>query len=174
MCDPLTMTRTRGPGNLVARRPMTVARIDANAHDSYAAMIEQDLGGRQPSYRALDDGRPPSTLALMVRPLALFLSACLAFLIVLTLWLWQAGVFDALRIGEQPPPPTPSVSWMGARQPALQVPQSVDKVPTPEVPVAKPPEPKPEPAPAPAPTPASTDEEQGPEPAPTADEGTNA
>jgi hypothetical protein len=156
------MTRTRGPGNLVARRPLTVARIDADAHDSYAAMIENDLGGRQPSYRALDDGMPPGTVALMVRPLALFLFACTGFVIVLVLWLWQAGMFGNLRIGNPPPQPVPSVSWMGARQPTPVVPPRVAKVPTPGIPAAKPPEPKPEPAVAP--------EERSPEPAEPADE----
>jgi hypothetical protein len=166
MCDPLSMTRSRGPGNLVARRPMTVARVDADAHDSYAAMIENDLGGRQRSYRALDEGLPPSALALMVRPLALFLFACIAFLVVLTLWLWQAGAFGKLRIGERPPLPQLSASWMGARQRAPTVPPSVAKVPTPDIPATKPPEPKPEPEPTPA------GEERSPEPARAADENT--
>jgi hypothetical protein len=65
------VTRTRGPDNLVAPRPVTVARIEADAHDSHAAMIEKDLGGRQPSDLAHDEGLPPGTLAVMVRPLAL-------------------------------------------------------------------------------------------------------
>jgi hypothetical protein len=112
------MTRTRGPGNLIARRPTTAARTYADAHQTYAAMIDQDLGGRRPtSYRAIDDGRPPSTAALMVRPLALFLFACLGFVIVLLAWLWQAGVFERFR-PEARPQPVISTSWMGARQPA--------------------------------------------------------
>ncbi|MFZ4746731.1 MAG: hypothetical protein ACOYLK_07530 [Sphingomonas sp.] len=66
------MTRTRGPDNLVAPRPVTVARIEADAHDSHAAIIEKDLGGRQPSDLAHDEGLQLGTLAVMVRPLALF------------------------------------------------------------------------------------------------------
>ncbi len=144
------MTRTRGPGNLVARRPLTVARIDADAHESYAAMIEHDLGGRQSSYRAIDDGLPPSTLSLMVRPLALFLFACSALVVVALAWLYQAGLFGRLKFGERAPPPAPSVSWMGARQPTLAR-TSVARTPAAQgeldVPAAKIPEPKPEPAP---------------------------
>jgi hypothetical protein len=114
---------------------MTVARIEADAPHSYAAMIEKDLGGRQPSYLALGEGLPPSSLTVMVRPLALFLFACIALLVVLMPWLWQAGVFGKLRISERPPQPRLTVSWMGARQPAPTVPPIVAKVPTPDIPV---------------------------------------
>lgn len=111
------MARTRGPGNLVARRPTTEARVDASAHRDYAAMIEQDLGGRRASsYRAIDEGRPATAGELLLRPLSLFLFACTAFVIVLLLWLWQAGVFGALKLDTRPVPPAPSTSWMGARQ----------------------------------------------------------
>ena len=85
------MIRNRGPGNLVAHRPMAVARIDAATHDSYAAMIETDLGGQQPQ---------------------------------------------------------PLVSWRGVQQPAPLAPPGVAKVPTPDIPSAKPPEPKREREPA--------------------------
>ncbi len=114
------MARNRGPGNLVARRPITEARVDARAHDSYADMIESDLGGRRTtSYRAIDEGRPASTAELLLRPLSLFLFACTGFVIVLLLWLWQAGVFGQLRLGERPARPAPSTSWIGARQSAV-------------------------------------------------------
>ena len=127
------MARTRGPGNLVARRPTTEARTYADAHQNYAAMIEQDLGGRRTSsYHALDEGRPPSTLALLVRPLSLFLFACTAFVIVLLLWLWQAGMFGDLKLGQRPAPPAPSASWMGARQAVPVVtPNTADAPPDP-------------------------------------------
>ncbi len=124
---------------------MTVARIDADAHQEYASMIEQDLGGRQPSYRAIDDGLPPSTFSLMMRPLALFLLACTALVVVATAWLYQAGHFGKLKLGERAPAPAPSASWMGARQPAP--PRTVTQPPKPEAPAAKLPEPRPEPAP---------------------------
>jgi hypothetical protein len=131
------MTRTRGPGNLVARRTTTAAQTYADAHQNYAAMIDHDLGGRQASYRAVDEGRPPSTLALMVRPLALFLFACLGFVIVLLLWLWQVGVFERLK-PEARPVPVASVSWMGARPGApLASPDEADVTPA-TAPVAKP------------------------------------
>lgn len=80
------------------------------------------------------------------------------------LWLWQAGAFSKLRIGERPPQPRLTVSWMGARQPASTVPPSFAKVPTPDIPVTKPPERKPELEPTPA------AEERSPEPARAADE----
>jgi len=57
------------------------------------------------------------------------------------------------------------VSGTGARQPASTVPPSVAIVPTPDIPVTKPPEPKPELEPTPA------AEERNPEPVRTADEG---
>ena len=124
------MARTRGPGNLVARRPTTEARVDVSAHRSYAAMIDQELGGRgQGGYRAIDEGRPPSTFALMVRPLALFLFACLGFVIVLLLWLWQAGAFEQLKPDARPVA-TVSTSWMGAQQAASsQPPAKTDVAP---------------------------------------------
>jgi len=157
------MSRTRGPGNLVARRPMTVARIDADAHQEYASMIEQDLGGRRPSYRAIDDGLPPSTVSLMMRPLALFLLACTALIVVATAWLYQAGLFGNLKLSAHAPAPAPSASWMGARQPAM--PRTIAEAPKPKVPAAKLPEPRPEPAPP--------SEEQEPEANEGADGGTN-
>ncbi len=143
ICDSCAMPRTRGPGNLVARRPTTVARIDADAHNDYAAMIQHDFGGRQPSYRAIDNGLPPSTLALMMRPLALFLFACTGLVIVSMLWLYHAGLFGKIRIGERPPPPPPSVSWMGARRAAAPVSPAH---PTSHMAASKAAEAKPEPA----------------------------
>ncbi len=146
------MTRTRGPGNLVARRPTTEARSDADAHRNYAEMIAHDLGGRRPTgYHAIDQGRPPSTLALMLRPLALFLFACLGFVIVLLLLLWQADVFERFR-PEARQVPVASVSWMGARQAVpIASPGKTDVTPA-TAPVAKP---------APVPTEATEPHESG-------------
>lgn len=113
------MARSRGPRNLIAHRPHSEGEVDERAHADYDAMIAHDLGGRrQTSYRAVDDGGPASAAELLLRPVTLFLLACTAFVLVLALWLWQAGVLGRLQSSLAPPPkPAPSASWMGTRQP---------------------------------------------------------
>lgn len=112
------MARARGPRNLVSHTPHTEARTDTPARADYESMITHDLGGRrQNSYRAIGDGRPVGAAELLLRPISLFLFACLAFVIVLAIWLWQAGVFGQMQLNFTPKQPVLSSSWMGTRQP---------------------------------------------------------
>jgi hypothetical protein len=123
------MARTRGPANLVSHAPRTDARTETPARADYESMIAHDLGGRrQNSYRAIDDGRPVGAAELLLRPISLFLLACTAFVIVLALWLWQAGVFGQLQLSYAQRSPVPSSSWMGTRQPRSM--QPLDTSPT--------------------------------------------
>jgi hypothetical protein len=90
------MTRRRAPGHLLARHSSYAERRDGDAHADYSAMITRELGGRRAaSYRAIDDGRPEGR-TLLLRPLALFLFSCTAFVVVAIGWAWQAGHIAAL------------------------------------------------------------------------------
>ncbi len=128
------MPRDRGPRNLVARRESQAKRAETAAQRDYASMMELDLGGaRATSYRAIDDGRPVSAGALLMRPVALFLISCLMLAVVSGIWAWRMGVFEALMPVKSAPAAEPSKTrWMagGGRRTAAPAASAQDGDPT--------------------------------------------
>jgi hypothetical protein len=145
------MARNRIIGPATAREVRKPSRVaDAAAHAEYREMIVAEIG--QPDFRAqhVDDGRPVGLLALLFRPLSLFLLSIIALASVYTFKLWREGWFEQFRqVEEVPLVAAPTTSWIAGRG---QAPPIEGRVP-----VAKP---KPVTAPAPEPSGSSADEDE--------------
>jgi len=89
------MARNRTVGRQAAQsRPE--ASPPADVHAEYKAMLKGDFGDATFKPMDLEDGQPGGGASLLRSPVALFLIACVAFVVVFGAKLYRDGVFDHL------------------------------------------------------------------------------